>query len=182
MSLAPAPEQTGWKTGLIGRISAPTVLFGVLLLTLLIAALHLSQGSSSVGAADLFRLLTGNGDELTSNAFIASRLPRLLAGLIAGIALGAAGALLQSISRNALASPDTLGVTAGAAFTVTLVAAFGIVLPVWLGGLVGFFGGLAAAAVVFLLIAGRNTSVTRLVLGGSAVAMALQAAMGLVQV
>lgn len=179
MALAPAPEQTGWKTGLIGRISAPTVLFGVLLLTLLIAALHLSQGSSSVGAADSFRLLTGNGNELTSNAFIASRLPRLLAGLIAGIALGAAGALLQSISRNALASPDTLGVTAGAAFMVTLVAAFGIVLPVWLGGLVGFFGGLAAAAVVFLLIAGRNTSVTRLVLGGSAVAMALQAATAL---
>lgn len=179
MSLATAPERTGWKSGPLGRISAPTVLLGVLLLTVLISAVHLSQGSSSVGAGDLFRLLTGNGDELTSNAFIASRLPRLLAGLIAGLALGAAGALLQSISRNALASPDTLGVTAGAAFTVTLVAAFGIVLPVWLGGLVGFFGGLAAAAVVFLLIAGRNTSVTRLVLGGSAVAMALQAATAL---
>lgn len=179
MSLATAPERTGWKTGPLGRISAPTVLLGALLLTVLISAVHLSQGSSSVGAGDLFRLLTGNGDELTSNAFIASRLPRLLAGLIAGLALGAAGALLQSISRNALASPDTLGVTAGAAFTVTLVAAFGIVLPVWLGGLVGFFGGLAAAAVVFLLIAGRNTSVTRLVLGGSAVAMALQAATAL---
>ena len=179
MSLATAPERTGWKSGPLGRISAPTVLLGVFLLTVLISAVHLSQGSSSVGAGDLFRLLTGNGDELTSNAFIASRLPRLLAGLIAGLALGAAGALLQSISRNALASPDTLGVTAGAAFTVTLVAAFGIVLPVWLGGLVGFFGGLAAAAVVFLLIAGRNTSVTRLVLGGSAVAMALQAATAL---
>ena len=179
MSLATAPERTGWKSGPLGRISAPTVLLGVFLLTVLISAVHLSQGSSSVGAGDLFRLLTGNGDELTSNAFIASRLPRLLAGLIAGLALGAAGALLQSISRNALASPDTLGVPAGAAFTVTLVAAFGIVLPVWLGGLVGFFGGLAAAAVVFLLIAGRNTSVTRLVLGGSAVAMALQAATAL---
>ncbi|GAA1051020.1 iron ABC transporter permease [Arthrobacter russicus] len=179
MNLATAPERAGWKSSLTGRISAPIVLLGVLLLTLLISAVHLSQGSSSVGAGDLFRLLTGNGDELTSNAFIASRLPRLLAGLIAGLALGAAGALLQSISRNALASPDTLGVTAGAAFTVTLVAAFGIVLPVWLGGLVGFFGGLAAAAVVFLLIAGRNTSVTRLVLGGSAVAMALQAATAL---
>jgi len=179
VNLATAPERAGWKSSLTGRISAPTVLLGVLLLTVLISAVHLSQGSSSVGAGDLFRLLTGNGDELTSNAFIASRLPRLLAGLIAGLALGAAGALLQSISRNALASPDTLGVTAGAAFTVTLVAAFGIVLPVWLGGLVGFFGGLAAAAVVFLLIAGRSTSVTRLVLGGSAVAMALQAATAL---
>ncbi len=179
MNLATAPERAGWKSSLTGRISAPIVLLGVLLLTLLISAVHLSQGSSSVGAGDLFRLLIGNGDELTSNAFIASRLPRLLAGLIAGLALGAAGALLQSISRNALASPDTLGVTAGAAFTVTLVAAFGIVLPVWLGGLVGFFGGLAAAAVVFLLIAGRSTSVTRLVLGGSAVAMALQAATAL---
>lgn len=182
MSLAIVPERRGRKPGLsalLGRVSAPGVLLGVLLLTLLISAVHLSQGNSAVGAADLFRLFTGNADELTRNAFMASRLPRLLAGLIAGLALGAAGALLQSISRNALASPDTLGVTAGAAFTVTLVAAFGIALPVWLGGLVGFLGGLAAAGVVFLLIAGRNTSVTRLVLGGSAVAMALQAATSL---
>lgn len=155
------------------------MLLGVLVLLLVISLFHLTQGSSSVGAADLLRMVVGDGEQHTRDAFLASRLPRLLAGLVAGIALGAAGALLQSISRNVLASPDTLGVTAGAAFAVTLVAAFGIVLPVWVGGLVGFLGGMGAAALVFLLIAGRNTSVTRLVLGGSAIAMALQAATSL---
>lgn len=183
MSLATAaPERSEQNSGLpklLGKLSAPSVLVGVLILTVLIALVHLTQGSSTVGVGDLFQMLIGNGDQGASDTFFSSRLPRLLAGLVAGVALGAAGALLQSISRNSLASPDTLGVTAGAAFTVTLVAAFGIVLPVWLGGLVGFFGGLIAAAVVFLLIAGRNTSVTRLVLGGTAVAMALQAATSL---
>ena len=52
---------------------------------------------------------------------VASRLPRLLAALVVGVALGVAGAGLQSLARNALASPDTLAVNAGAYLAVVAV-------------------------------------------------------------
>ena len=52
---------------------------------------------------------------------VASRLPRLLAGLTVGVALGFAGAALQSVARNPLASPDTLAVNAGAHLAIVAV-------------------------------------------------------------
>jgi iron complex transport system permease protein len=98
----------------------------------------------------------------------------LCAGIAVGFALGVAGALLQSITRNALASPDTLAVTSGAHFSLTVVAAFGISVPLWASSSVAFTGGLLAAALV-LGLTGRasGTSNTRLILAGSAISMAL---------
>ena len=58
-----------------------------------------------------------------------------------GFALGCAGALLQSVTHNALASPDTLAVTAGAYFTLSFVAALGLTVPFWASGAVAFAGG-----------------------------------------
>ena len=107
---------------------------------------------------------------------LGSRIPRLAAGIAVGFALGVAGALLQSLARNALASPDTLAVTGGAYLAVTSVAAFGLSVPLWASGLAAFVGGLAAAALVLGLAGGAGTSTTRLLLAGSAVALALQAA------
>ncbi|GAA2045905.1 siderophore ABC transporter permease CdtC [Streptomyces cheonanensis] len=150
-------------------------------MTALVGMWHLTQGTSAVGAGDLLRYLTGARETTdgppVAEIVIGSRLPRLLAGVAVGFALGAAGALLQSVTHNALASPDTLAVTAGAYFTLSLVAAFGLTVPFWASGAVAFAGGLAAAALV-LLLAGRaaGTTGTRLVLAGSAMAMALQAA------
>lgn len=55
------------------------------------------------------------------------RVPRTLVGILAGAALGVAGALLQGLTRNALAGPEVFGVNAGAAFTVVLgIAVFGV--------------------------------------------------------
>jgi iron complex transport system permease protein len=141
---------------------------------------HLTQGTSGVGAADLLRALGGEdvrvGGVAVTDIFTGSRLPRLLAGIAVGVALGTAGALLQSVTRNALASPDTLAVTAGSYFALTAVAAFDLAVPLWAAGAVAFVGGLLAAAVV-LGLTGRaaGTSTTRLVLAGSAIAMALDA-------
>src|SRR5690554_5919208 len=83
-----------------------------------IAAIHLTQGSSDVGLSDLLALLTGEGADETAAVLVASRLPRLVAGVLVGVALGFAGTILQSVARNPLAAPDTLGVDAGAYFAV----------------------------------------------------------------
>ncbi|MFE6886845.1 iron ABC transporter permease [Streptomyces sp. NPDC057694] len=172
----PRTERGGGPTG-------AAVLVALLAATALVGMWHLTQGTSGVGFGDLVRYLAG-GREHTEGAPVGeiltgSRLPRLLAGVAVGFALGAAGALLQSVTHNSLASPDTLAVTAGAYFTLTCVAAFGLAVPLWASGAVAFVGGLAAAAIV-LLLAGRaaGTAGTRLILAGSAIAMALDAATG----
>lgn len=117
----------------------------------------------------------------TARILIASRVPRLLAGIAVGIALGVAGAALQSIARNPLASPDTIAVNAGAHLAVVLSAALGLSVgagTAFLSGLaalgMAFLGRLAAAGLVLLLSAGGASGPTRLILAGTAIAMALQ--------
>ena len=145
-----------------GRLSAAGTLL-VLVAVLAASALwHLTQGTSGQILAD-------------PEILFGSRLPRLAAGVAVGLALGVAGLLMQSLSRNPLASPDTLGVTGGAYFAVTAVTAFGVSIPFWASGLVAFAGGLGAAALVLGLAGGAASSTTRLVLAGSALALALQA-------
>ncbi|MFI7078644.1 iron ABC transporter permease [Micromonospora sp. NPDC049903] len=165
-ALGPAPA---------GRVSAPRVVgafLAAIALLLVVAGVHLTQGTSAVGALDLLRLLTG-GDDETVRVLVASRVPRLLAGLAIGVALGFAGAALQSIARNPLASPDTLAVNAGAHLAIVSVSAFGIALPALPAGGLAFCGGLAAAGLVMAMSSGGQAGTTRLILAGSATAMAL---------
>lgn len=152
-------------------------LFALLGAALLVgSAWHLTQGTSGIGVGDLLGLLTGDdADGSRADVLVGSRIPRLAAALTVGLALGVAGALFQSLSRNALASPDTLAVTAGAHLAVTAVAAAGLAVPLAASGGVAFAGGLLAAVLVLGLAGGAGTSTTRVVLAGSAVALALQA-------
>ncbi|WBB77804.1 iron ABC transporter permease [Micromonospora sp. WMMD882] len=154
----------------VTRVTGAFVVAAVLLLV--VTATHLTQGTSSVGALDLLRLLVGTDDE-TARVLVASRLPRLLAGLAVGVALGFAGAALQSLARNPLASPDTLAVNAGAHLAIVAAAAFGLSLPALPAGGLAFCGGLAAAGLVMTLSSGGHAGTTRLILAGSATALAL---------
>ncbi|GGU47335.1 ABC transporter permease [Streptomyces albospinus] len=104
-----------------------------------------------------------------------SRLPRTALGVLAGAALGLAGAVMQGVSRNPLADPGILGVNAGAAlFIVVGIDVFGINA---LNGYV-WFGFVGAALAAFLVLAvsslGRGGATpVRLALSGAAVAAAL---------
>ncbi|WP_260697141.1 iron chelate uptake ABC transporter family permease subunit [Nocardiopsis changdeensis] len=180
--LAPTPPRPlPPRTGPRGAAAGAGVLAGLAAAILAVGLWHLTQGTSGVGWWDLLRFTAGAREEVdgvpVGDVLVGSRLPRLFAGVAVGFALGAAGALLQSVTRNTLASPDTLAVTAGSYFSLTLVAAFGLAVPLWASGLAAFTGGLLAAAFV-LGLAGRGagTATTRLVLAGSVAAMALDAA------
>ncbi|MBQ0980575.1 iron ABC transporter permease [Micromonospora sp. M61] len=174
MSAPPRPEPAT-RPAPGGRLAVPrvaAVFVAAILLLLVVGAVHLTQGTSTVGALDLLRLATGADDE-AARVLLASRLPRLLAGLAIGVALGFAGAALQSIARNPLASPDTLAVNAGAHLAIVAVAAFGVSLPALPAGGLAFCGGLAAAGLVMAMSSGGQAGTTRLILAGSATALAL---------
>ncbi|MEK8229192.1 iron chelate uptake ABC transporter family permease subunit [Oerskovia sp. M15] len=147
-----------------------------MVLVLVLAAVHLTQGTADVGLGDLLRLVVGGDtadDKTAAAVLVASRLPRLLAGLLVGVSLGAAGAALQSVARNPLASPDTLAVNAGAYVAVVGAAVVGLTLPFYLSGALALVGGLAASGLVLVLARGGAAGPTRLILAGSAITLAL---------
>ncbi|AMT95366.1 ABC transporter permease [Brevibacterium linens] len=167
--------------GVVGALSTAAALLGLVAILVIASAWHITQGTSGIGVRELFSAVTGTlspaeDGPSARDILLGSRLPRVGAGILVGIALGVAGALFQSLARNPLASPDTLAVTGGAYFAVTVVTAFGIAIPIWASGGVAFLGGLLAAALVLGLAGGAGASTTRLVLAGTATAMALQAA------
>ena len=181
--MAAAPEPTVVPVrgrGVVGALSTAAALLGLVAILVIASAWHITQGTSGIGVRELFSAVTGTlspaeDGPSARDILLGSRLPRVGAGILVGIALGVAGALFQSLARNPLASPDTLAVTGGAYFAVTVVTAFGIAIPIWASGGVAFLGGLLAAALVLGLAGGAGASTTRLVLAGTATAMALQA-------
>ncbi|MEA5504639.1 Fe(3+)-hydroxamate ABC transporter permease FhuB [Halotia wernerae UHCC 0503] len=102
------------------------------------------------------------------------KLPRTVIGILAGVALGIAGALFQTVTRNPLASPATLGVNAGAYLAVTATTIFAPEIFSESPLLVAFTGGLLAALLVYA-IAGKEITPIRLTLSGMAVSLALAA-------
>jgi iron complex transport system permease protein len=133
--------------------------------------LSVSVGARAIPLPDVLAALvapSGSDDDVVIRDL---RLPRTVVGVAVGVALGVAGGVIQGHTRNPLADPGLLGVSAGAAFAVCLaIFAFGVTS---LAGYVWFaFGGaLAASAGVFLLgRAGRGAAMpVTLALAGAAV-------------
>jgi iron complex transport system permease protein len=159
---------------------ADLLLPAVLCALLAVCLLSLAIGALPLGPAAIWHGLT----ESASPAYPVVhglRLPRTLLGLLAGLALGVAGALMQALTRNPLADPGLLGVNAGAsAAVVTATALFGISS---VGGYIWFaLGGAALVSVLIYAVGGAGTgSPARLALTGTAVNAALFAYVGAVE-
>ncbi|UCM90132.1 iron ABC transporter permease [Streptomyces marincola] len=152
------------------RLAALT---GALLLLLVpLSAVHLVQGTAAVGLGDLVAWLLGDDAGAEAAVVVESRFPRLAAGLAVGAALGAVGCVLQSVSRNPVASPDVLAVNSGAHLALVGAAVSGLSLPFFGDVAVAFAGGLVAAALV-LVLTGSEYGTMRLILGGTAVSLLL---------
>ncbi|AWK76751.1 hypothetical protein CBI38_35540 (plasmid) [Rhodococcus oxybenzonivorans] len=126
----------------------------------------LAVGSTDLSPGEVVGGLLGQGKSSVVFTVQRLRLPRALVGLLVGLALGAAGALTQGLARNPLASPDVLGVTAGASAGAVLVllaqgsttaAAGGASAGLAQVGLpLGAVAGAALAAVLVLALTGRR--------------------------
>src|SRR5690606_38485235 len=99
--------------------SAPVPTALAVLLLLMLASL--AWGAGSVTPVEALRVLMGLSSDPDAHFVVAQlRWPRTLLGLLVGAGLGAAGAVLQAATRNPLAEPGLLGVSAGASFAVVL--------------------------------------------------------------
>ncbi|MEJ5914375.1 FecCD family ABC transporter permease [Pseudokineococcus sp. 1T1Z-3] len=161
----------------------------LLLLGLLLALAVLAGGavgSRSLGMGELWAVLRGDGSVEATAVLLDQRVPRTLIALVAGAALAVAGAVMQAHTRNPLADPGLLGVTAGAALAVVLaIALLGVTSAT--GHLWAAMLGAAAAATAVTalgLLAGsrRDASPATLVLAGAALGAVLSAVSGIVLV
>ncbi|MGO2669068.1 MAG: FecCD family ABC transporter permease, partial [Microbacterium gubbeenense] len=124
---------------------------------------------------EVLRALGGTGEDAAVKVVQTVRLPRMLTAILAGAALGVSGAVFQSVSRNALGSPEIIGFTTGAAtgaiMQIVLYDAGGVRIAI--GALAG---GVLTALVVYLLsVRGRVSGGYQLILTGIGVGAILQA-------
>lgn len=167
MADRPRPRSLALTAGLVVLVAALVLAVG---LSIAVGARGLSLGTVLDA---LFHYDAANPDHLVVREL---RLPRTLAGVLAGVALGLSGAIIQGTTRNPLADPGLLGVNAGAALFVVLgISTLGITSVtgyVWFG----FLGAALAAIVVYGISALGRVGATpvKLALAGAAVTAALQ--------
>ena len=131
------------------RRRGASVLAVVALVGVVAATTALLIGAAGLGVGDVVAALTGQGSPKAEFVILRLRLPRVVAAVIAGGALGLGGALFQATLRNPLASPDILGVTGGAS-----LAAVGSMLVLGLDGPAVSMAAFAGASTVAALMWG----------------------------
>ncbi|MGI5467985.1 FecCD family ABC transporter permease [Streptomyces sp. CA-132043] len=138
-----------------------------------IAVLGIAVGSKQIPLADVWHGITQYSGTDTDVIIRDVRLPRTVLGLLAGAALGLAGAVMQALTRNPLADPGVLGINAGAsAAVVTGITFFGVTsltAYVWFA----FVGAAVVSAAVYILGGTRSATPVRLALAGTALTAVL---------
>ncbi|MBV7672564.1 iron ABC transporter permease [Streptomyces halstedii] len=179
-----------------GRATAPGVRLGqvsfvwrpwIAGVTLLLAAaaflvfcLSIAVGDFPIALPRVIATLLGGGEQVDAFVVMDLRMPRALAGLVVGIALGVSGAITQSVARNPLASPDVLGITGGAGtvavFLVTVSGGTAAAVVSTLGlSAAALAGGLATGLLVYFLAWRRGIDGFRLILIGISVSAVMEA-------
>lgn len=143
-------------------------------------------GSTAISLARVFDRSRPYADNIDAQIFFVARLPRVLAAALVGSSLALSGVVFQALLRNPLASPDTLGVSAGASLGAMLAITLGADFSV--GALssvpiASFTGSLGALAIVYGLSSVRRTGTSTMVLllGGVTLTALLSAVMGFIQ-
>ncbi|MDR0783372.1 MAG: iron ABC transporter permease, partial [Propionibacteriaceae bacterium] len=152
-----------------------TIIF--LIVVTIVAAL---VGSSAVGFDELWALITGGPIKASSKTILLNvRFPRVLAALAAGAALAVAGAVIQSVLDNPLASPNIIGINSGAGLAVLLTSTWFVSMP-YLQPIAAFVGALVTALIIFAISLGAGTSRLTVVLAGIALSAIFGAGMNAV--
>lgn len=158
------------------QIVSPLKVFGLgTMLLLVLFMVHITQGQANLDLATVIEAIFSPNDTPEHNIVRYLRLPRATLGILAGAALGMAGTVLQTMTRNPLASPATLGINAGAYLAVTLAVIFSPGLFSISPTLIALAGGLFAAILAYAIAGAVRATPIRLTLAGVAVSLALSA-------
>ncbi|MGW7428326.1 FecCD family ABC transporter permease [Streptomyces sp. NPDC054861] len=158
------------------RVQSRTLAVTTLLLAalVLVVGITLTTGDFPLTVPEVLQALTGQGSGAADFVVNTLRMPRILTAVFVGAALAVSGAILQSLTRNSLGSPDIIGFTNGSAVgaLVVIILLHGSMTQIAFGALVG---GLATALAVHLLMIGRGLQGFRLVVIGVGVSALLLA-------
>ncbi|MGX1267636.1 FecCD family ABC transporter permease [Streptomyces phaeoluteigriseus] len=173
----------GVRLGQVSFVWRPWVAGVTLLLaaaTFLVFCLSIAVGDFPIGLPDVIATIFGRGEQVDQFVIMDLRMPRALAGLVVGIALGVSGAITQSIARNPLASPDILGITGGAGavavFLVTVSGGTAAAITDSVGlSAASLAGGLGTGLLVYFLAWRRGVDGFRLILIGISVSAVMEA-------
>ncbi|EJN85612.1 FecCD family ABC transporter permease [Actinomyces naeslundii] len=155
-------------------ISPRHVLIGLMLLALglAVAVAALRLGKLTVSTQEVIDALQGRGRRIVQVVVVTWKLPRILLGLVAGLALGVAGAVFQTITRNPLGSPDLIGFSTGAQ-TGILVSVLLLPGSMLSTSLASFIGGAAVGVVTYLVSLRGGFTGLRFILVGIAISSML---------
>ncbi|ERH50362.1 ABC transporter permease [Ectopseudomonas chengduensis] len=154
---------------LASRLSVPKALAGAALCLMLLCVASLLLGAGDIGLLPSLQALLGGSDDDARFIVFELRWVRTELALLVGLALSAAGVLLQAVTRNPLAEPGLLGVSAGASFAVVLAINLGASAASLHMG-VAMLGALVGCVLVLLVtrMRGVGDDPVRLVLAGAA--------------
>lgn len=153
----------------------------VFLAVFIIMILSAGSGEFPLSPLKVMTALLGAGEEFNRTIVVDFRLPRIVMALFVGMALAVSGAILQGITKNPLASPDLIGITAGASFSVVLFLSLfsdennSLTVSIQWLPLFAFLGATITALIVFLLSWKNGLAPFRLLLIGIAVSAFMQA-------
>lgn len=140
---------------------------------LIISVISINVGKMNLSPKEVLDVILRKGTQKQNLIIYEFRLPRIILSILVGIGMGTSGCIMQSLLRNDMASPGTLGISSGSGlFVLVYVVALGakgqssaIIMP-----LLAFLGGLSAALLIFILSyqKGKDVSPTNLILTGVA--------------
>ena len=168
------PEKSSYSLAMIASVCICSLLF----------MLHLSLGAKSLSYAVLYQSLSSFDQGNFNHIIIHNiRLPRALIAMAVGASLSVAGAIMQGVTRNPLASPSVLGLLAGASFAVVLgLGLFDITSPLYTPWIAALGAGITAILVMVIATAAPGGATTlNLTLSGAAVSALLAALIAVMQ-
>ncbi|APH06833.1 FecCD family ABC transporter permease [Bacillus weihaiensis] len=153
----------------------------LLVLTLMIFIISVGLGDLHIHPFNVINLLFGGGTEVEKLVVFQLRLPRIIISMLVGMALAVAGGILQGMVRNHLASPDIIGVTAGASMAVVAFLwlfsddRYSLLVSVKWMPLAAFIGASLVGMAVYFLSWKDGVTPIRLVLIGIGMSALMQA-------
>ena len=164
----------------ISLLRVSSVMLVLLILLGMCSVLSLAGGSAGYSIQEILKALFSQEDSPVKTIVLNLRLPRIILAILIGSSLSAAGALLQSVMRNPLADPGTIGVSAGAGTAATTIL---LIFPQLSASVPLFaFGGAALACVLIYTMAWKGgVDPTRIILSGVAINSVLGAYNSLLQ-